>query len=74
MNGFNYWSSSRDDKMRGVVSAKFITDKVMHHSIEGTGSAGDNKMFEIYFTDGSMVKFVLNDIDADIVYYQPTRS
>ena len=73
MNGFNYWSSARDDKMRGAVSAKFITDQVMHRTIEGTGSGGTNKMFEIYFTDGSKVRFVLNDIDADIVYYAPTR-
>ena len=73
MNGFNYYSSARDNKMRGVVTAKFITDKVMHRSIEGTGSGGDNKVFELYFTDGSMVRFVLNDVDADIVYYSPSR-
>ena len=73
MNGFNYYSSSSDDKMRGVVSAKFITDRVMHKMIDGTGSGGDNKMFEFYFADGSMVRFVLNDVDADILYYAPTK-
>ena len=59
--------------MRGVVSAKFITDKVMHKTIEGTGSGGDNKVFELYFADGSTVRFVLNDVDADILYYAPNR-
>jgi|KBSSwiStaDraftv2_1062776.scaffolds.fasta_scaffold332933_2 hypothetical protein len=73
MNGFNYYSSSSDNKMRGVVSAKFITDKVMHKTIEGTGSGGDNKVFELYFADGSTVRFVLNDVDADILYYAPNR-
>ena len=73
MNGFNYYSSSSDNKMRGVVSAKFITDKVMHKTIEGTGSGGDNKVFELYFADGSTVRFVLNDVDADILYYAQKR-
>jgi len=73
MNGFNYYSSSSDNKMRGVVSAKFITEKVMHKTIDGTGSGGDNKVFELYFADGSMVRFVLNDVDADILYYAPNR-
>ena len=73
MNGFNYYSSSSDNKMRGVVSAKFITEKVMHKTIDGTGSGGDNKVFELYFADGSTVRFVLNDVDADILYYAPNR-
>jgi hypothetical protein len=45
----------------------------MHKTIDGTGSGGDNKVFELYFADGSMVRFVLNDVDADILYYAPNR-
>jgi len=74
MNGFNYYSSSQDEKMRGVVTAHFITEKVSNRTIVGTGSDGkNNKMFEFYFTDGSKVRFVLNDVDADILYFAPNN-
>lgn len=71
MNGFNYLTSTQDNKLRGVVSARFMTSLLLNKNIEGVGTAGDRKMIELYFSDGSTVKIALNDVDADIIYYAP---
>ncbi|MEP7076378.1 MAG: hypothetical protein ABI878_11265 [Acidobacteriota bacterium] len=73
MRRFNYWTRTKDEKMSGSVDASYLVSKLMHRQIEGTGSGGDNKEFDLYFTDGSAVKFILNDNDADMVYYAPDK-
>ena len=71
MYKFNYVTKSRDGRMTGNVSADYVARVIMTRSVDGVGTADSGKWIELHMSDGSKVKFVLNDLDAEVQYYLP---
>ena len=73
MYKFNYVTKSLDGKMTGDVSSDYIANVLMSKSVDRIGTADSGKWIELHMTDGSKVRFVLNELDAEVQYYLPRR-
>ena len=74
MYKFNYVTKSSDGKMTGQVNADFISHSVLGRSMTGVVTADSGKFIRFTLSDGSQIKFVLNDDSAEVQYTASRRN
>jgi hypothetical protein len=70
MYKFNYVTMSANGKSNSV-SSDFVTKRLIGKNMVGIGTADSGRFINFSLSDGSHVKFILGEKDAEIQYHAP---
>ena len=70
MYKFNYIVKTGDGSS-GSVSSDFIAGRLLSRTLDAIKTADSGRWIELHMADGSKVRFVLNEHNAEVQYTQP---